>query len=134
MPIVRYSIIQYSIVCVCVCVCVCMLVTQLCPALCQPMNSSVHGIFQARILEWVAIPFSNRIVQYDVMFIILQSVHLYLCVSISVCLSIIRSHFICSFGDKKNIYLNTVMNSMYQQTGEMQIITIVHFQGIILCL
>ena len=34
---------------------------QLCPALCDPMNcslpgSSVHGILQARILEWVAIP------------------------------------------------------------------------------
>ena len=36
------------------------LVTQLCPTLCKPMDysppgSSVHGIFQARILEWVAI-------------------------------------------------------------------------------
>ena len=40
--------------------CVC-LVTQLCPTLDHPMNcnssgSSVHGIFLARILEWVAIP------------------------------------------------------------------------------
>ena len=38
---------------------------QLCPALCDPMNcsppgSSVLGIFQARILEWVAISFSRR--------------------------------------------------------------------------
>ena len=38
------------------------LVTQLCPTLCDPMNcsppdSTVHGILQARILEWVAIPF-----------------------------------------------------------------------------
>ena len=37
-------------------------VTQSCPTLCDPMNcsppgSSVHGIFQARILEWVAISF-----------------------------------------------------------------------------
>ena len=37
---------------------------QLCPMLCDPMDcsppgSSVHGIFQARILEWVAIPFSR---------------------------------------------------------------------------
>ena len=35
-------------------------VTQSCPTLCDPMNcslpgSSVHGIFQATILEWVAI-------------------------------------------------------------------------------
>ena len=39
----------------------CVLVTQLCPTLCNSMDyslpgSSVHGIFQARILEWVAIP------------------------------------------------------------------------------
>ena len=38
--------------------------TQSCPALCDPMNCSlsgfsVHGIFQSRILEWVAIPFSG---------------------------------------------------------------------------
>ena len=36
---------------------------QSCPTLCDPMDcslpgSSVHGIFQARILEWVAIAFS----------------------------------------------------------------------------
>ena len=39
------------------------LVAQSCLTLCNPMNcsppgSSVHGILQARILEWVAIPFS----------------------------------------------------------------------------
>ena len=27
------------------------------PALCNPMDYTVHGILQARILEWVAIPF-----------------------------------------------------------------------------
>ena len=48
----------------CCCVCVCVLVTKLCPILCNPMDysppgSSVHGILQARILEWVAIPFSR---------------------------------------------------------------------------
>ena len=31
-----------------------------CPTLCDPMNSAVHGILQARILEWVAIPFSRE--------------------------------------------------------------------------
>ena len=41
------------------------LVAQLCLTLCDPMDgsppgSSVHGIFQARILEWVAISFSNN--------------------------------------------------------------------------
>ena len=34
-------------------------VTQLCPALCDHMDYTVHGILQARILEWVAIPFSR---------------------------------------------------------------------------
>ena len=38
--------------------------TKLCPTLCNPMNynstgSSVHGILQARIQEWVAIPSSQ---------------------------------------------------------------------------
>ena len=41
-----------------------MKVPQSCPTLCDPMDcsllgSSVHGIFQARILEWVAISFSR---------------------------------------------------------------------------
>ena len=34
-------------------------VTQLCPALWDPMDYIVHGILQARILEWVAVPFSG---------------------------------------------------------------------------
>ena len=39
-------------------------VAQSCPTLCDPMDgslpgSSVHGIFQARILEWAAIFFSR---------------------------------------------------------------------------
>ena len=41
------------------------LVAQSCPSLCNPMDcslpsSSVHGILQASILEWVAIPFSRE--------------------------------------------------------------------------
>ena len=40
------------------------LVAQLCPTLCDPMDcsppgSSVHGILQVRILQWVAMPFSR---------------------------------------------------------------------------
>ena len=31
-------------------------VTQLCPTLCDPLDYTVHGILQARILEWVAFP------------------------------------------------------------------------------
>ena len=48
-------------ICVCVCVCVC---AQLCLTLCDPMDcspqvSSVHGILQARMLEWIAFSFSR---------------------------------------------------------------------------
>ena len=40
------------------------LVAQLCPTLCDPVECSlpsysVHGILQARILEWISIPFSR---------------------------------------------------------------------------
>ena len=43
----------------------CVLVAQSWPTLCNPVDcspsgSSVHGILQARILEWVAIPFSRQ--------------------------------------------------------------------------
>ena len=39
-------------------------VAQSCPILCDPMDCSlpgsfVHGILQARILEWIAVPFSR---------------------------------------------------------------------------
>ena len=34
-------------------------VAQLCLTLCNPMDYTVHGILQARILEWVAFPFSR---------------------------------------------------------------------------
>ena len=54
-------------------------VTQSCPTLCDPMDcslpgSSVHGIFQARVLEWGAIAFSqNKLekiyLQYCIVFI-----------------------------------------------------------------
>ena len=34
-------------------------VSQLCLTLCNPMDYTVHGILQARSLEWVAFPFSR---------------------------------------------------------------------------
>ena len=39
-------------------------VAQSCPTLCDPMDcslsgSSIHGVFQARVLEWIAISFSR---------------------------------------------------------------------------
>ena len=42
-------------------------VAQLCPTLSDPMDcslpgSSIHGIFQARVLEWGAIAFSSYLI------------------------------------------------------------------------
>ena len=57
-----------------VCLCMWAKSIQSCPTLCNPMDcslpgSSVHGILQARILEWVAISFSicNPVVQWKPM-------------------------------------------------------------------
>ena len=38
-------------------------VSQSCPILCDPMDYTVHEILQARILEWVAFPFSRGSLQ-----------------------------------------------------------------------
>ena len=35
-------------------------VAQSCPTICDPMDCTVHGILQARTLEWVTAPFSRR--------------------------------------------------------------------------
>ena len=65
-----FSFPQLTCVCVCgleqiqqdlLCPCICS-ITQMCLSLCDPMDcsppgSSVHGISQVRILEWVAISF-----------------------------------------------------------------------------
>ena len=41
-------------------------VAQWCPTLCHPMDYTVHGILQARTLEWVAIPFSRGSFQQEI--------------------------------------------------------------------
>ena len=80
---IRLNSIIYLCVCVCVCVCVCAcLVVQLCLTLCNPMDcnppsSSVPGIFQARILEWVAISYS-RVYQYVILVSLNQCNYLYI--------------------------------------------------------
>ena len=58
--------VSYICVCVCVCACICMCAHLLpsCPTLCITMdcslpNFSVHGILQARILEWIAMSSSR---------------------------------------------------------------------------
>ena len=35
-------------------------IAQLCLTLCDPMDYTVHGILQVRVLEWVAFPFSRE--------------------------------------------------------------------------
>ena len=45
-------------------------VAQLCPTLSNPMDcslpgSSIHGIFQARVLEWGAIAFSEKNIYFS---------------------------------------------------------------------
>ena len=49
-------------------------VAQSCPTLSDPMDcslpsSSVHGIFQGRVLEWVAIAFSNMLSRLVITFL-----------------------------------------------------------------
>ena len=49
-------------------------VTQSCPTLSEPMDyslsgSSIHGIFQARVLEWGAIAFSNMLSRLVITFL-----------------------------------------------------------------
>jgi len=34
------------------------------PMDCSPPGSSIHGIFQARVPEWVAIAFAIRVIEY----------------------------------------------------------------------
>ena len=61
------SSLKVCAMCVCVCVCVCVYeVAQSRPTLSDPMDCSlprpsVHGIFQARVLEWGAIAFSDTL-------------------------------------------------------------------------
>ena len=57
------GILVYLVLTISTLFCAC-LVTQSCLTLCDPMDcslpgSSIHGFLQARILEWVAIPFSR---------------------------------------------------------------------------
>ena len=56
-------------------------VTQLCPTLSAPMDcslpgSSVHGIFQARVLEWGAIAFLKSCITVITMQVLLSTVFL----------------------------------------------------------
>ena len=61
---IRPRRVHQHLVCVCVCVCACVLSLHSCPTLydvmdCSPPGSSVQGLLQARVLEWVAMPSSR---------------------------------------------------------------------------
>ena len=48
-------------------------VTQTCPTLCNPIDYTVCGILQARILEWIAVPFSRGILMKVVYWLLKQN-------------------------------------------------------------
>ena len=53
-------------------------VAQSCPTLCDPMGyslpvSSVHGIFQAIVLEWIAISFSKQLLGFIILLLLFFS-------------------------------------------------------------
>ena len=55
-------------------------VAQLCltlsdPTDCSPPGSSVHGIFQARVLEWVATAFSDYYTKYKETKLVYNQLH-----------------------------------------------------------
>ena len=59
-------------------------VTQSCPTLSDPVDrslpgSSIHGIFQARVLEWGAIAFSMKYVNVVLILLYSQVIQLYVC-------------------------------------------------------
>ena len=70
-PIKAVCVCVRACVCVCVCVCVCaharmcsVVSNSLRPHGCSLPGSAVHGIFQARVLEWVAMPSSRSSSQH----------------------------------------------------------------------
>ena len=91
-------------------------VAQSCPTLrnpmdCSPPGSSVHGIFQARVLEWVAIAFSNCNVQQP-LYIHYTHTYLYMCV----CLVIESYSTLCHPMDRTHQALLS-RNSPHKNTG-----------------
>ena len=80
-------------------------VAQLCPTLCDPMDSSqpgfsVHGIFQTRILEWVAISFSRdfdfKSVKFYDIFKAFGKAHPPECLHLSTCPSTVCKSCLCN--------------------------------------
>ena len=89
-------------------------VSQSCLTLSDPMNcslpgSSVHGIFQARVLEWVAIAFSGMYV-YKCIHICIHT-HIYMCVCIYIYKYTHTHIYICiNINSPSNIYLEITIS------------------------
>ena len=63
-PLASPKMTRWTWVCVCVCVCVCSVTSVLSDSLQHNLlGSSVHGILQARILEWVSLPSSGLVLR-----------------------------------------------------------------------
>ena len=105
-------------------------VAQPCPTLsnpmdCRPPGSSVHGIFQARVLEWGAIAFSYRTlnmaehlkVEYTHNINIYTSTHMYVHAHMPICIYYILCNILCSaiFSVLQCLYIHIYANKYVYQ-------------------
>ena len=93
---------------------VCVVVTQLCPTLCDPIfgslsDSSVHGIPQARIPEWVAISFSTVPSKYLVNELLGKLAHIYEDWLIDICIFRVTSCWV-SFWYVEQVGLKKILD------------------------
>ena len=68
------------------------------PVDCSPPGSSVHGIYQARILKWVAIAFSDMKYRTIFFFLMIETLHIW---------------FSCSCCQKEFILVHTITPQIY---------------------
>ena len=89
-------------------------VAQSCPTLsdpmdCSPPGSSTRGIFQARVLEWVAIAFSKMTFTFPQNSSFIQSIPPWT----KVCLRILLSYILQPLGDDCSATVNQERNQMF---------------------
>ena len=90
-------------------------VSQLCPTFCHPMDCSppgfsVHGILQARILEWVAIPFFQEILPTEIKPSLPNCRQIFCCLSGSLRRTAkwYSCTYICSFSNSIHVLLQNI--------------------------